>query len=327
LHRDFQFNNWLVAFKVDLKLVISDNASDALKDGTGIAHFRQLILDFGTAEYLTEHAHLPGLVDKNHSETILVRYDALIKNLTRRYIPAFCDAHYNALYTLPIHDHQHLVANPSKHHPVHALTDVTFSIIPFHLSSFGETTFQGLFGPTRHIVERNMIIFHGVTGGAPLTDKKLVPGPYGPPSVVPPHGTVILAREAFLKKHVLKPLEFVNALSTILISFAGVSKTAWDVHLSTWNAHPIKSDSRADCGWDTIEPIHEGHLSFGWNNREHWHYNAEGSYVSCGSYSVCGTSFSPKLNLQPRLRSPGHSGHYEYRQYSHRRDVNHGFGH
>jgi len=157
-----------------------------------------------------------------------------------------------------------------------------------------------------------MIVFHGVTGGASLTDKKfkdkkLLPGPYGPPSHVPSHGTVILAREAFLEKHILKPLESVNAWTTFLIRFSGVSEKEWFVDLCSWMVDPIKSKSGTECVWDEQPLVKEGHLSFGWNNTERWDYDARGSSAS-RSYSVCGTSSSPEL-LDPRLKSLAHSIH------------------
>ena len=92
-----------------------------------------------------------------------------------------------------------------------------------------------------------MILFHGVNGDGSI-DRPLLPGPYGAFSEHPPHGHVLLARDAFLDSHILKPLAKVNALTTILCKFDGVDKMEWKLTLKTWQK--VKGDVEDDCQWD-----------------------------------------------------------------------------
>ena len=286
LSRTHEFKDWVLAFKLDLKIVTgTTNKSMA---AIGIAQLRQLILDPDTAVLLHDRSTFVGLADTKEPKVIRTLYGNLSKNFSERYIKGFVQAGHHVLYVLPIHSREHIASKPNAHRHAHATTDIAFSIVPFSLSAFNRHTFQGLWGPSHHIVERNMIVFYGVTGDAKLGDRPLLPGPYGPPSIHPPHGTLLLDREAFLVPHILKPLGKINALSTVLCNFSGVNKTHWDLTLKTWMEHPMKLDSGDDCQWVIDERGNDG-LHYKWDYSEEWKYESNGARV--GTYSVTGECF------------------------------------
>jgi hypothetical protein len=150
-----------------------------------------------------------------------------------------------------------------------------------------------------------MIVFHGfntVIGEGSL-DTPLLPGPYGAPSLLPPHGTLLLARDSFLERQILNPLAKVNALSTILCKFKGVDKTHWDLTLETWQNDPMKSDSADDCRWDVDTSSGEG-LRYKWEYVEELRYEADGRANRDGSYLMTSKILSFGVYLALMLRQP-----------------------
>ncbi|KAF5375463.1 hypothetical protein D9757_009960 [Collybiopsis confluens] len=256
-----QFKDWVLAFQFDLKLISGDKPNEY-----------KLIFDTSTADLLHHRSSFGSLIETKEASIIRSVYGSLSTNFIERYIHAFADAGQHVLYTIPIDRH------------VHGVADITFSIVPFSLSSFNGHIFQGLWGKSHHIVERNMIIFY--------TPDPSTPGPFGHPSPHPPHGTLLLSRDRFLGTYILKPLAQINARTTILCSFKGVERDNWHVSLETWDKQRLHDD----CEWELVEN-RGGSLQYQWENSEEWQYDAHGRGIAAGTYTV-------NVKTQNRLSIP-----------------------
>jgi hypothetical protein len=263
--------DWVLAFEFEMELhtvVVEPN----IKEGSGFEELRQLVLNHKTATFLHHRSSFTSLIKKPDATRTV--YEFLKGGFVESYITSFVEAELHVLYTLPVHSRAR----------AHAVTDFGFSVVPFFLKGFNERVFQGLWGPTHHVVERNMIIFYGVVNGDALsTIKPPPPGPYGAPSVPPPHGTLLLASEHFLKAYILDPLTAVNALTTILFDFINVKKSGLEMSLATWE----NQCEFNDCRWELVEKCVK-YRRYKWVKPETWRYETKLNDVTVQTYTVDG---------------------------------------
>lgn len=218
------------------------------------------------ARFDLRRSTVPGLLDGTNCRLIRKRSEALVYYLQSCYFPVLKRAKHHVLYTIPLD-------STDGHHHRHTLTSLKFQITPFcHASGL---FVEGLYGKHRALFERNMIVLMGMIDHHPMPCCELPRGfnwVGGVTSEIPT-GTVCISRKTFLEARVLSVLEKINRETTVVPEFFDVNNGEWDLHLTTWDKHAMKSKRSCE-----MTPIHRGDqtLDFKWENKDEWNYRHEG---------------------------------------------------
>ncbi|KLO12543.1 hypothetical protein SCHPADRAFT_410840 [Schizopora paradoxa] len=278
----YSFSNWTVAFEVELKMV---DAKEESLSGTilkrfgpkGTHAFKQLILDFSTADLCSSKTSWTGLVDDADCCVIRARRAAIVHYFKQHYFPAFKRAHHHVLHTVPLFDKE-----SSSHHK-HSVTSLKFQLVPF--TAYEGCCVSGIYGKQRFIFDRNMVVFFGMVDHHHMPKGFLPPGInwVGGVGADIPHGTVCLSKKTFLDAQILRKLEVINKETTIFATMGNVERGEWKPELTSWKKHAVKQNLTCNFvpGKSTCDS-----LEFHWLNRDNWMYTHDGDLNGNGVYKV-----------------------------------------
>jgi hypothetical protein len=137
--------------------------------------------------------------------------------------------------------------------------------------------------------EAPVIMVLGMMCGRALLAQQ--PIPWGSGWVIPggsrgakSHGTICLSRASFLEGKLLATLELVNRRTTVVPRFPRESEEEWKVYLTTWDNHRYRKNKQ--CSWKKVENGNPGWLEYGWEHRDEWSYEHEGTREEASGFSV-----------------------------------------
>ncbi|KAK7042564.1 hypothetical protein R3P38DRAFT_320807 [Favolaschia claudopus] len=283
--KKYEFTSWTIAYEVDVKMV--DQTELQCNEGwfTRFAHsifgthgheetttVRHIILDFSTAKYIYKHSSMPGMWDSGSLSAVDTLKSFI--HYMEKYLVELSMSGYNIIHSTPIFPHTHGFG----------LTAATFQII-------SKTTVTIMNCMFEH--EAPVIMVLGMMRGRPLpTDAGIswgsgwvIPtGGAGAGAKSTSHGTICLSRESFLEGKLLVALELVNRRTTVVPRFPEENEEEWQVYLTTWDQHRYRKNKV--CKWKKDEKVTDGWLMYGWEFRDEWTYDKEGTFIDASGYAV-----------------------------------------
>ncbi|TFY68932.1 hypothetical protein EVJ58_g722 [Rhodofomes roseus] len=304
----YHFENWHLAFEVDLQKVVHSNLQVSeswitrYKDSFvykehGVHQDRTLehiVLDFTHAEFLYEFSNFEGLFHHSHGHTHehrpIEQVQAVVHYLQGHYLPALAQSGHNIIHTVPVWK--------AKTN----LTSISWTAMHFHVYSKTEITRQN-WAQVSGNLEPAIAVF-GMTEFRPLPSLRLE---YSSNLLIRAsksvsYGTVCISRSAFMEKRLLDLLSLINSRTTVIPLFSGVVDGVWQLQLTTWAEHQWRKSQK--CKWEEISE-HAGFMKYGWQHRDGWKYEHEGTgEIDNGTYSVlCSTRNYLELPTAARNRS------------------------
>ncbi|KZT65463.1 hypothetical protein DAEQUDRAFT_524238 [Daedalea quercina L-15889] len=304
----YHFENWHLAFEVDLKKVVhtelhvSESWTGKYKDslvykehgGREDRILEHITLDFSHAEFLYEFSSFEGLFHHSHGHTHehrpIEQVQAVVHYLQGHYLPHLAYSGFNIIHTVPVWKTK---VN---------MTSVSLTTMHFHVYSKAEITRRNWAHVSGSL--EPVIAVLGMTEFRPLPALRLE---YSSSLIVRAskhisYGTVCISRPTFMEKRLLDLLSLINARTTVIPLFSGVVDGVWQLQLTTWAEHQWRSSQK--CKWEEVSE-HAGFMKYKWQHRDGWKYEHEGTgEIDNGTYSVlCSTHNYLELPTAARNRS------------------------
>ncbi|KAF7343262.1 hypothetical protein MVEN_01758100 [Mycena venus] len=262
-HRKYDFTSWTISYEVDIKMV--DQIDLHCNEGW-LTHFansilgrhghhethstvKHIILDFASAKYVYKHSSMPGIWNGG-SLSAVDRLQSFIYYM-RKYLDELSFSGHNIIHSTPIFPHTHQFG----------LTSASFQIVSKNIVTVANCMFNR---------EAPVIMVLGMMCGRPLLSQPISWG----------HGWVIPWRQSRL----LARLEMVNRRTTVVPRFPRENEEEWKVYLTTWDHHRYRKNKQ--CNWKKVENSNPGWLEYGWEHRDEWSYEHEGTREDASAYSV-----------------------------------------
>ncbi|EKM50129.1 uncharacterized protein PHACADRAFT_153519 [Phanerochaete carnosa HHB-10118-sp] len=284
----YKFDNWRLAFEVELKLADSDKLQGVstawnakLEDSFAYKQhgkkddrvLKHIYLDFKTAEFIHDLSSFDGLFH-SHEKRPIEKVQALVTYLREYYFSQIIATGTHVLYTLPVFKAG--ASLPSAN----ALTDLTFQIyskIAYDRRNWAAMAKEG---------EPALLIL-GMTQFRALPAAKIEwSGSWIANSTRSvSYGTVCLSKQIFLQERLLGLLAKVNGETTVSSQpFRLECKGAWKLQLTTWAANEDRK--KCVCTWK-FDGEADGMLKYKWIHRDGWKYEHEGTTdITNGTYWV-----------------------------------------
>ncbi|EED84148.1 predicted protein [Postia placenta Mad-698-R] len=230
-HAERHFDNWHLVFEVGIKrtkhseLNVSDGWRQKFKESLifkehGHHKNRQLEhihLDFQHAEFLYDFSTFEGLFNKGkYTHGAIDNVLAARHYVEKQYLPHLVHSGLHIIHTVPV-----WTSGPAESLPSCALTSFTF-----HVYSKTEITRHSW----AHGALEPVIIVLGMTKYRELPSMHLEYSANWDIRVTKgvSHGTVCVSRSAFMETRLLRLLEQVNSLTTVVPKFYGVHDGDWE---------------------------------------------------------------------------------------------------
>ncbi|KAL0952771.1 hypothetical protein HGRIS_006999 [Hohenbuehelia grisea] len=272
----FDFTSWTISYEVDIKMV---DQNDLHCNESLLAHFgrllvgthdhekrttaKHIILDFAHARYVYEHSSMPGLWGGSCLGAV-DKFESALEYM-RLYLRELSHHGHHIIHTIPIFPHTHKFG----------LTSASFQVV-------SKTTVTIKNCMSRH--EAPVIMVLGMMCGRPLPPSVIL---WGSGWVIPggkSHGTICLSRASFLEGKLLARLELVNARTTVVPRFPRENEEEYKVYLTTWDHHRYRKSK--PCSWTLLSNANPGWLEYGWEHRDEWSYEHEGTREQSSGFSV-----------------------------------------
>ncbi|OSD07148.1 hypothetical protein PYCCODRAFT_1358933 [Trametes coccinea BRFM310] len=274
-----QFQNWVVAFEVDLKMCNHANLegrhSETLRQSAAFQkhgamedrELKHVYFDLSNAQYLHEYSYYGNLVDfrgyeEGHSR--MLQLEATIWYLKLQYFRAIREQSLHVLSSIP-------VFKSGNSLPSYALTSVTFQVY----SNKPVTSRNWMHVPAK--IEPILVIL-GMSGWRPLPADRLE---YSTNWVVQPqrggasHGTIGISHRIFTQDRLFHLLSTLNALTTLIPVVFNPLLGFHGVNLKTWAEHEQRKDRPSD--WQLVSPATADHTKYLWEHSEEWRYKLSGN--------------------------------------------------
>ncbi|KAJ6593574.1 hypothetical protein B0H19DRAFT_25714 [Mycena capillaripes] len=281
--RKYEFSAWTISYEVDIKMIDQSKLcceegwfhrfSDSVRSVFGMheheaeAHttVKHIVLDFANAKYVYKHSSMPGMWDGG-SLSAVDRLESFIHYM-RKYLSHLSSEGHSIIHSTPIFPLTHQFG----------LTAASFQVVSQTTVTVSNCMFQQ---------EPPVIMVVGMTCGRPLPAQHIH---WGSGWVVPgkSHGTICLSSASFLESKLLTTLELVNRRTTVVPRFPLEHEEEWKVYLTTWDRHQHRKDKK--CHWSKVEKSNSSWLEYGWEHRDEWSYEHEGTHKASGFSVLCHT--------------------------------------
>ncbi|KAJ7611201.1 hypothetical protein FB45DRAFT_1037536 [Roridomyces roridus] len=264
-----QFSDVVLAFEVQLKVIEHRELAVASswhprfenspmyqcrKSASGTRVYKHLILDFAHAKYIPQLSVNDGLYGTDHEAAQKLQ---TVIHYTQDYLEHLAHHGHNIIHSVPVFT----AASNSF-----ALTSVTYQVV---------TKTQITIDTCRHAVpasEAPVILVLGMCGNRPLPSIRL---PWFQGWVIPGHqslGTICLSRETFLEGRLLQHLARVNAKTTLVPEWAGITNGEWKYKLTTLEKHAHRKEERTS--WKVANKT-EKTREYVWEAHDEWNYDSK----------------------------------------------------
>ncbi|OBZ68799.1 hypothetical protein A0H81_11368 [Grifola frondosa] len=286
--KHYDFEDWRLAFEVDLKMcshrdLVTDVSEKWLNEYKESVVFKEhgsqqdrvlkhLYLDLHDTEFLHEFSTFEGLYDAQDNECSIEQLQAVVYYIQHHYFKDLRDWGLNILYTLPIW------------HTGISLTSYALTDVAFHIYSMTDITRRTW--PHVSAGLEPLIVLVGMTGFRPLpaTHLEFYDGWVFHTNKKQTYGTVSISKRVFMGERLLSILSHLNAVTTIVPVFSGVENGVWALKLTTWAQHEWRKNHAYKLQFNTER---DGYLKYKWEHRDGWSYEHEGSSdIVNGTYSV-----------------------------------------